>query len=705
MSSREASPSARFQFFANPPWLGFPHDGYDVVPLAQYIDIRPQDTFPNWEEEEEMAPRKLAASIQSLLTFGLLEAVTEQHVPESKLILAEESGRLVMSRDGLLDVLLDWVWRVRMSREEDLTPWFDRVIANLSHAHSSMVIYMRSTFQIFSPLGDDAPAMACFIASVGEALATARMCFREPSQGWSGFSWTVWIPPWRSSLEEQMITEGWCPSVVEYLISSATVSSLEYVRKCGPVKDGKCHDTCSSLVCATDIVDENTYSQKHASSCNSSGDPPCVYTTPPLGDVLQLLIEREVPVVTFADGLDADPSCIQVHKASDVPYVAISHVWADGLGSTTETGLPTCQLRRLASLVSTVQPGAAIWIDSLCVPKTDRERKTAIELMARTYSQAAAVLVLDDGLQRCPAAAPPGVKVLRVLTSGWMRRLWTLQEATLSRALYLAFADATLVPLAELIPPGSIILTRSHHADLAKELFRLTKLSAFQEYSIGDVARSLQWRTTNRSSDETLAIASLLGADVSALTGLAQQDRMMRLLQNIGRFPRNILLLDGGKLECPGFRWAPRSFMTAHGGRSSGPQLSTQTLDAQVTSSGLEARCYVLLFRMKTFERRQAWTLKDRKSGRDYLMVGPLSGPSSYTCDMVLLPETLRGGNTAHCVAGLLDMEAAKKQTRSSFTVHCEYRMRLLMTDVLGKEEAGEVVVGDVSGWATVCVS
>lgn len=705
MSSREASPSARFQFFANPPWLGFPHDGYDVVPLAQYIDIRPQNTLPNWEEEEEMAPRKLAASIQSLLTFGLLEAVTEQHVPESKLILAEESGRLVMSRDGLLDILLDWVWRVRMSREEDLTPWFDRVITNLSHAHSSMVIYMRSTFQIFSPLGDDAPAMACFIASVGEALATARMCFPERSQGRSGFSWTVWIPPWRSSLEEQMITEGWCPSVVEYLISSATVSSLEYVRKCGPVKDGKCHDTCSSLVCATYIVDENTYSQKHASSCNSSGDPPCVYTTPPLGDVLQLLIERKVPVVTFAEGLDANPSRIQVHKASDVPYVAISHVWADGLGSTTGTGLPTCQLRRLASLVSTIQPGAAIWIDSLCVPKTDRERKMAIELMARTYSQAAAVLVLDDGLQRCPAAAPPGVKVLRVLTSGWMRRLWTLQEATLSRALYLAFADATLVPLAELIPPDSIILTRSHHADLAKELFRLTKLSAFQEYSIGDVARSLQWRTTNRSSDETLAIASLLGADVSALTGLAQQDRMMRLLQNIGRLPRNILLLDGGKLECPGFRWAPRSFMTAHGGRSSGPQLSTQTLDAQVTSSGLEARCYVLLFRMKTFERRQAWTLKDRKSGRDYLMVGPLSGPSSYTCDMVLLPETLRGGNTAHCVAGLLDMEAAKQQTRSSFTVHCEYRMRLLMTDVLGKEEAGEVVVGDVSGWATVCVS
>lgn len=103
--SSEAGPSTHLQIFANPPWLGFPHDGYDVVSLEHYRDIRPQDALPDWKEEEEMAPRKLAASTQSLLTFGLLEAVTEQHVPESKLILTEKSGRLVMSKDGLLDIL------------------------------------------------------------------------------------------------------------------------------------------------------------------------------------------------------------------------------------------------------------------------------------------------------------------------------------------------------------------------------------------------------------------------------------------------------------------------------------------------------------------------------------------------------------------------------------------------------------------------
>lgn len=50
-------------------------------------------------------------------------------------------------------------------------------------------------------------------------------------------------------------------------------------------------------------------------------------------------------------------------------------------------------------------------------------------------------------------------------------------------------------------------------------------------------------------------------------------------------------------------------------------------------------------------------------------------------------------------------MEAAKRLTPSSFTVSCEYRRRLLMTEILGKKEADEAVVSDVSGWATVCVS
>ena len=45
-----------------------------------------------------------------------------------------------------------------------------------------------------------------------------------------------------------------------------------------------------------------------------------------------------VPVVIF-DGEE-----LHVRPSNAGPYVAISHVWADGLGSKTEVGLPKCQV-------------------------------------------------------------------------------------------------------------------------------------------------------------------------------------------------------------------------------------------------------------------------------------------------------------------------------------------------------------------------
>ncbi len=103
------------------------------------------------------------------------------------------------------------------------------------------------------------------------------------------------------------------------------------------------------------------------------------------------------------------------------------------------------------------------------------------------------------------------------------------------------------------MPPPHDMLLFPHLADLAGELFRLTKLARYHTFSIGDVARSLRWRTTNRSSDETLAIASLLGAHPSVLVNLSPEHRMVRLIQEVGKFPRNVTFLAGAKLRVPGF--------------------------------------------------------------------------------------------------------------------------------------------------------
>lgn len=706
MSSRDGGLS-QSQLFRHPQWLGFRHDGYKVVPLAQYLEIRQGDPASGQEKSAEARLKEFAASMQSLLTFGLLEAVTEQNVPEDTLI-KNESGRLVMTKDGLVDIIRDLIKRIRGGREEELKPWLERIHINLSKTHSLMVGIMKSRFLVFKPLGNDAPSMICLVALISEALVNAKMEFPQGMQQ-QGFSWSmVWAPPNGEILTKEMIAEGWCPSIVEYLISTASVSSLEYASACGPAKDGKYHGDCSAKVCATYNVDEETYTPEHTSSCKlkeRTPDTPCEYSSPPFEEVRQFILGEEIPVITLADETHEGFVDLKVHKASSkVPYIAISHIWADGLGSTTETGLPACQLRRLASLVSKIRPGAAFWTDGICIPKADDVRKKAIGMMAQTYSRAVAVLVLDGGLQLCDSTGSHDVKVLRVLTSGWMRRLWTLQEAVLSKELHVVFANMPQL-LKDLMPHPENMLLFPHLTDLAKDLDRLTKLSRYSSYSIGDVARSLRWRTTNRPTDETLAVASLLGVHPSVLVDLNPENRMIRLIQEIGKFPRNIIFLSGVKLQVPGFRWAPASFMAAHGGSAGGLMLSTQENDAILTARGLKAMYYALMFPKTTFERGKPWKLKAQKTDRLYEVRDVFSEAGSYTCDMLLLIESIPAGNASACAAVLTDPVAPKAEANGSFTVHCEYKRRLAISnEVVFKDDKGDAILSNLSGTISMCV-
>lgn len=344
MSSRDED-SGRSRLFDGPEWLGYPHDGQEPVSLRDYLDARPKDS----------STRYLAASYQSLLTFGLLEAVMEAPVAEEMLLEKNRSGKLVMTTDRLVDVVRSWLSRIEESQPERLRTWFQRARANLSLAHSFMVSFTTMRFSIFEPLGDDMPSMVCFIAIIAEALvnAHARLIVGSPTPK-EGFSWSmIWTPPIRESLRREIHNKGWCPSTIEYLVSTRTVSSLRYACEQGPLNDGKNHLACTPQCCAAYDIDTRTYVPKHDSTCGSTlegSSTSCKYCMPALEQVIAYIKDDHVPVFTFGS------SGLEVHTSSDMPYIALSHVWADGLGSTSEDGLAMCQLKRLSALISTLRP-------------------------------------------------------------------------------------------------------------------------------------------------------------------------------------------------------------------------------------------------------------------------------------------------------------------------------------------------------------
>jgi len=144
----------------------------------------------------------------------------------------------------------------------------------------------------------------------------------------------------------------------------------------------------------------------------------------------------------------------------NVEFATISHVWSDGLGNEDHNQIPSCQLRFIASLLKKVSPSPTsssntsiipFWMDTLVIPvynkKTDvapcvdfeELKKRAIRQIYHVFHNSNYSIVVDRGLLDIDASGTPWKNVMKILASGWMRRLWTLQEAYLSKRLLIAF--------------------------------------------------------------------------------------------------------------------------------------------------------------------------------------------------------------------------------------------------------------------------
>jgi hypothetical protein len=180
-------------------------------------------------------------------------------------------------------------------------------------------------------------------------------------------------------------------------------------------------------------------------------------------------------------------------------------------------------LARLKKLSSNLGPGL-IWLDTLCCPVGPPDAKQlALEKLPNPYIHASHVLVLDNSLTSVSSKPlHPIEKTARILTSGWMRRLWTLQEAALPKSLWFRYLDevVSIDSLKEALSElwqnqyyyrGIIndfnsqfrILISFHHA-------RLLGLEGFTRPRLEDLDAALLYRAASKRSDEALCIATLM---------------------------------------------------------------------------------------------------------------------------------------------------------------------------------------------------
>ena len=410
-----------------------------------------------------------------------------------------------------------------------------------------------------------------------------------------------------ATMQLRMIQMGWCASTVA-AFASKTPDVQTYVATLKAPRTQNDHSCCTARICLGDQVNEGTYiSQHNDRACD------CWSLSVQLDEVASIIVSGGIPLIVLppnirdrssAEGSEEDVAYLK--STTNAKYVAISHVWKDGLGNPHKNALPTCQILRLREMVQALytdqgrarkdyQEGIikfheaaneqqnaieaddfpALWIDTLCVPvrRDAREvRQQALRGLRHVYRDADKVLILDQELQgilldQLSWKRPQNDRtqvMFRFAMSSWNSRLWTLEEGRLATDLYLVLKDG-IIRAKDLYSRTGIDLDRLHN--VVEEGSSLLSSICFSDYDVrperalGKILLSLRNRQTSRASDETICLTSMLHRDPLEVTKAEPQHRMRIFLEATGTLPPSILFMGEPRLREKGFRWAPTSFL------------------------------------------------------------------------------------------------------------------------------------------------
>jgi hypothetical protein len=238
-----------------------------------------------------------------------------------------------------------------------------------------------------------------------------------------------------------MKEHGWCVSdITRAEAKYQSVQTLSIVRMLDKSLPARDHSRCTDSTCEAYQINTRQYEPRHqVRGCN------CQQLVVNVTDLKSVLFKDDrFPLIRLKRDLH-DLTYEIVESDVDTPYIALSHVWADGLGNPEANSLHRCKLDYLRSLVdcvkkwdpefsSNAEEAPLIWLDTLCCPAKDREGKqTAIEKIRLVYERAKHVLVLDAGLMSYDSRTQDySEQLVRIFTSSWMRKLWYVYSVLLS---------------------------------------------------------------------------------------------------------------------------------------------------------------------------------------------------------------------------------------------------------------------------------
>jgi hypothetical protein len=392
------------------------------------------------------SPDVLAPFLQSWLYFGLLFAVLPFRPNVNEFLEDDEKGGKIITTAKLPIVFERWKQHAKhLSKEETLSLW-QKNVSVLKEARTT-ILYIAdwpdSMLLSTSPVPPVSREMGLSFAILGRALELANAQILKPGAPADLFEWGD-----GSLFLEHMEAKGWCPFLVAGLAKIVNIDGSYFASTIGPPRVRRNHRRCTDEKC----MYRNNGIQHVTPTCE------CSMFSPDIDKMKQILGENKLPLLRFVTNRHGKGAELEVVAGEDgTKYVAMSHVWNDGLGNFDGNSMPACQLSRIQRAVNGIYSdelaaqdinvdSIPFWMDTLLIPndpKLEEIKNATIVNMTQIYKKAKDVLVIDSEVATCSLTSEPQSVLHRILLSNWLRRLWTLQEGVFAESIHFLLSDGT----------------------------------------------------------------------------------------------------------------------------------------------------------------------------------------------------------------------------------------------------------------------
>jgi hypothetical protein len=254
------------------------------------------------------------------------------------------------------------------------------------------------------------------------------------------------------------------------------------------------------------------------------------------------------------------------------------------LGNPSANALPTSRLKELQGYLSALEAKTEpksvdgtqdcegndlyLWIDTLCVPLDKRIRKIALLRINAAYAKSRFVLVLDTSLKYISCKTINAELALRVYSSRWMQRLWTLSEGVLAQRLCFQFLDGS-VTLDDLKPPLQAswdqIFVSQLHCQAFRPLMVFRRIRILPPSERFDILwNASTYRSTSKKHDEPIILGIIAGfgeIHMSRIVHAPDLKRMEVFFSCWNSLPARIIFTAGQHLTTNGYGWAVESLL------------------------------------------------------------------------------------------------------------------------------------------------